>query len=331
MIEHISVALPEWKVGAEEIAEWTGSDPEFIRGKVGIDSRRFLREDETARDLAAAAVRKLIDETGIATGDVDFMLTVTQTPDERLPHLGARVQTACGLPTTVMALDISLGCSGYVHALSVAKGLMATGMRRGLIVTCDPYSKMMRRRDKATVTVFGDAATCSLVDGDGIDRLGRFDYGTDGSGAEHLTYKGPPLPGALAAEDGIPAENEAPDETGDEVPSLHMNGREILNFMLERVPDSVDRCLERNGLTRDDVDLFVFHQASRYMLTLLARRMGLDIARVPIRIGETGNTVSSTIPAVLSDLAASGDLRGRTVLLSGFGVGLSWATTVLRT
>ncbi|WP_436637525.1 ketoacyl-ACP synthase III [Microbaculum sp. FT89] len=321
MIETITVALPNWVVSAEEVAEWTASDPQFIREKVGIESRRFLREDETGRDLASTAVRDLLDKTGQDPAALDFLITVTQTPDYRLPHMGAQIQDACGLPTTIMAFDIALGCSGYVHALSIAKGLLSTGMRAGLIVTCDPYSKIMRRQDKATVTVFGDGATCSLVSREGIGRLGAFDFGTDGSGAEHLCYRGPGLDGALA--------NSGPDGT-EATPSLHMNGREILNFMIERVPDSVDSCLQGEGLTRDDVDLFVFHQASRYMLTLLARRMGLDIAKVPIFISDTGNTVSSTIPIVLNRLQQAGELEGRTVLMSGFGVGLSWGTTVIR-
>ena len=225
-----------------------------------------------------------------------------------------------------MSFDIALGCSGYVHALAAARGLMLGGMRRGLIVTCDPYSKMMRRQDKATVTVFGDAATCTLVSASGIDRLGAFDFGTDGTGAEHLTYKGPPLDGALALGDGARLD----DGNGERVSSLHMNGREILNFMLERVPESVDSCLAANRLERSDVDLFVFHQASQYMLTLLARRMGLDVDKVPIRIAQVGNTVSSTIPIVLSELAREDVLSGKTVLMSGFGVGLSWATTIWR-
>ncbi len=325
MIEHISVALPDWTVTADEVAAWTASDPDFIRGKVGIEARRFLKENETACDLAVAAVRKLLAETGRDGADLDFLITVSQTPDDRLPHLGARIQTASGLPTSIMSFDIALGCSGYVHALAAARGLMLGGMQSGLIVTCDPYSKMMRRQDKATVTVFGDAATCSLVTRAGIDRLGDFDFGTDGSGAEHLTYKGPSLGDALARD------ADAGGRDGDDpVASLHMNGREILNFMLERVPESVDACLAANGLGRDDVDLFVFHQASQYMLTLLARRMGLDPNKVPIRIAQVGNTVSSTIPIVLSELQGENALAGKTVLMSGFGVGLSWATTIWR-
>ncbi|MCT8974622.1 ketoacyl-ACP synthase III [Microbaculum marinisediminis] len=324
MIEKIAVALPDWIVDADEVAGWTDSDPQFIREKVGIETRRFLRDDETGCDLASRAVREVLSDGGTAGDDLDFLITVTQTPDLRLPHMSAQIQNACGLPTTIMAFDMSLGCSGYVHALSVARALLSTGMRSGLIVTCDPYSKIMRRRDKATVTVFGDGATCSLIRRDGIDRLGSFDFGTDGSGAEHLCFQGAKLDGAVASEGPpSPADSEP-------TPSLHMNGREILNFMLERVPESVDRCLAREGLTRDDVDLFVFHQASRYMLTLLARRMGLDIAKVPIFISDTGNTVSSTIPIVLNRLQQAGELAGRTVLLSGFGVGLSWGTTVIR-
>lgn len=323
MIEGISFVVPDWRVDANEIAEWTGADPGFITDKIGIESRRFLRQDEAPSTLAAKAVDALRQKRNIEADPIEFLIAVTQTPDYRIPHMSAQLQKICGLPENLMAFDLSLGCSGYVYALAVAKGLLNDGMKHGLIVTCDPYSKVMNRSDKATVTVFGDGASCTHVSSTKTGSIGVFDFGTDGGGGCELIVKD----GGGAKPLGGVCDKPATEPPGD--PTLYMNGRSILNFMLERVPGSVEACLSKNGLTRDDVDLFVFHQASAYLLRLLANRMDLDLAKVPIRIRDTGNTVSSTIPAVLSELLDSGALNGKKVLVSGFGVGLSWGTTVV--
>lgn len=326
-LRDISVALPECVEDSATIAEWTGSKTDFIRDKIGIERRHFLRPGESGVDLAASACRALFERTPASVvSDLGLLIVVTQNPDFRLPHNSALLQDRLGLRTGCASFDINLGCSGYVYALSIAKSLMAgEGISEGLLVTVDPYSSIMGKQDRDTVTVFGDAATASWLSSNAGAEIGRGDFGTDGSGASHLIVKR-----GGAAEPVVGMNAAAAIEPDDNSQRLHMDGRAIFNFMVDRVPTSVDSCLARNNLTRGDIDLFVFHQASKFLLQVLIRQMNLDPARVPIEIEETGNTVSSSIPAILSRRLADGSLAGRTVLVCGFGVGLSWASNVLR-
>ncbi len=318
-------AFPEWRVTAEEVAEWTGGDAAFVARKVGIESRAFLRADESSIDLAAAAVQDLFTRSGLPCDlpEVNLLIVVTQNPAHRIPQDSSLLADRLGLPHSVASFDLSLGCSGWVYGVSVARAMVeAEGLRHALVVTCDPYSRCMRRGDRSTVTVFGDGAAATLISADGGGAIGRADFGTDGSLGHHLMIQA-----GGAARPPVSLHGTA--QLDPEAASLHMDGRAIFEFMVSRVPDSVARCLEKNGLSKDDVDYFVFHQASGFMLKQLIRIMDLDPDRTPIEVAETGNTVSSSIPLVLNALDGRGELRGRRVLVSGFGVGLSWATNVI--
>lgn len=318
-------AFPEWRVSAEEVAEWTGGEASFVEQKVGIVSRSYLRRDESSLDLAVAAVRDLFArrDAPCTLPEIELLLVVTQNPEYRIPQDSSLLADQLGLPHAVASFDISLGCSGWVYGLSVARAMIASeGLRHALLVTCDPYSRCMRRSDRSTVTVFGDGAAATLVSADSAGAIGRADFGTDGSLGHHLMIR---AGGAARPLVSLHGESELDLE---EV-SLHMDGRAIFEFMVSCVPDSVARCLEKNGLAKDEVDKFVFHQASGFMLKQLIRIMDLDPDKTPIDVAETGNTVSSSIPLVLRSLHGRGELRNKRVLVSGFGVGLSWATNVI--
>ncbi|MEM8630281.1 MAG: ketoacyl-ACP synthase III [Pseudomonadota bacterium] len=318
-------ALPDRIVTAAEVAEWTGGDESFIRNKVGIESRRFLSPDQNPLDLALLATTRGLERAGLEASDLDFIVFVTQAPDFRLPQSSSLLADGLGAKPELAAFDISLACSGWVYALSLANALaLAEGFEAGLIVTCDPYSRAMSRNDRATVTVFGDAASATVMTKGGAVVVGKADYGTDGAGGMGLRVDA----GGSRAPTVSIDDTEATKTVVLDDYRVQMDGRAILDFMQTRVPASVDRAMERNGVNREDVSLFVFHQASQYMLQLLARRMELDPDRVPIEINDIGNTVSSSIPIAMERLAARGQLTGKTVV-SGFGVGLSWASNVL--
>jgi 3-oxoacyl-[acyl-carrier-protein] synthase-3 len=321
----LAVALPDQTVRSDEIAAWTGAAPEFIVNKIGVENRHYLRADETAADLARAACQRLFDQQpGLGPRDVELLVLVTQNPDYRLPHTAAILQSSLGLPRSCASFDLNLGCSGYVYGLTAVAGFMAAqGMQNALLVTCDPYSKVMRREDKNTVTIFGDAATATWMSSQQGARLGRGDFGTDGAGAKSLMIRAGgsarPLGGLYGGDNGYAPEDVA----------VAMNGRAIYNFMMRRAPLTVAACLQKNGLTNDEVDLFVFHQASKFLLESLRARMDLPEEKTPISLSQVGNTVSSTIPIVLEELFAADRLAGKTVVVCGFGVGLSWGTNVL--
>jgi 3-oxoacyl-[acyl-carrier-protein] synthase-3 len=325
-LRQIAFALPDRRFSSDEVAAWAGLDPKFVAEKIGVRTRAFLGENEAPIGLARRACEALFQHArGLDPGRIKLLVLVTQNPDFKLPHSSALLQHGLRLSSDVACFDVNLGCSGYVYALSIAKGLMAAEqIDDALVVTCDPYSRVMGRGDRDTVALFGDAATASWLSSEAGGAIGRSDFGTDGSGAEHLMVRAGGAANPIASLFG----GTSPDRAAEDF-RLHMNGRAIFNFMMERVPASIERCLARNGLIRDQVDYFVFHQASRFLLETLVRRLRLPADRVPIVLEDLGNTVSSTIPIALAQMMTAGRLAGKRVLASGFGVGLSWATNII--
>lgn len=322
-------AQPSFWVDAEQIEKWTNSKPGFISTKIGNQRRAFLAEGETGLDIAERACTGLFEKIGKAPA-WDLLIVVTQTPDYKLPHMSALLQDRCGLSHTTASFDLALGCSGFVYALKVAEGfLTATGGRNALIVTCDPYSRIMAPEDRNTVTVFGDAAAAawvSLDEGPGAGRIGQGVFGTDGAGAEHLIIRNGGARHPLTPTVSGPA----PADPKDEGSRLYMSGRAILEFMMTRIPPILEECLDKNGLTRDEVDFFVLHQASKYMLRQITRHMELPPEKVPVYLDDVANTVSSSIPIAITQLSNEQALDRRTLLLCGFGVGLSWGAVTIR-
>lgn len=311
VIRGIGTYLPEKTVGNDELIERFEWDREFLEVKLGIHQRHIAAEGEGASDMGVAAAEDLFAKCpDLKREDVQLLIVCTQNPDYGLPHTSALVQDRLGLPTTTACFDVGLGCSGFVYGLSIVHSMLETlNLTNALIVTSDPYSKVIDPADRGTSPLFGDGAAATWISRTGAGgQIGLFTFGTDGAGARNLIVE--------------------PDADG--VRCLSMNGRAIFEFMLERIPGDLARCAESNGLTTDEIDLFLLHQASAHMLGYVTKRMKLDPARVPIRMQDTGNLVSSSIPFLIARLAGQGDLAGKTTLLSGFGVGLSWASTVVR-
>ncbi len=303
MIKIVS-ALPKTIVYPDEIFEKCGSDVAFQKEKLGIIERRILAEDEKAIDLAIEACNNLFEKENIQKDEIDLLIYVTQNPEMLLPQNSSQVQEALGLNKSLCAFDVNLGCSGYVYALNIAKSLMlANNLQNALIITCDCYSKIIDISDKDTYSIFGDAATATYINNPNM--IGSSNFYTNGAGAKHLCKKN----------------NEA----------LYMNGRAIFNFMMTELQPSLEDCLEKNQLTIEQIDYFIFHQASKFLLETLTSKLGLDKNKVPIWSQYTANTVSSTIPLVLEGLLKTNSLENKTLLLSGFGVGLSSSTTILHT
>ncbi len=315
-IASIATYFPEVVLTNDDLVMRFGFEKDFLSEKIGVERRHIAAADEGVSDMATAAANALF-ATGIAKpADIDLVVVCTQNPDYRLPTTANIVQEKLGLRQNVAAFDINQGCSGFVVGLSVVRSMMlAEGMRTALLLTSEAYSKVIDPSDRQTLPLFGDGAAATLITAGGLGQPGRFIWGSDGSGAKHLIVRGG---GGLYPKEVA---------TGDY--ALFMDGRAIFNFMMRRVPSCVRECLAANDLTMDDIDFFAFHQASRYMLENLARALEISMDRVPISIRDTGNTVSSTIPILLDSLGGTDSLDGKRVLVAGFGVGLSWAATVL--
>lgn len=311
VIRAIGTYLPERVVGNDELVERFGWDRTFLEEKLGIHERRVAADDEGSAAMGIAAAEVLFAaHPELDRADLQLLVLCTQTPDYGLPHSSALVQNGLGLAQTTAAFDVGLGCSGFVYGLAIVSSMLEQlGLEHALLVTSDPYSKVMNPADRATAPLFGDGAAATWISRSGEGgAIGAFTLGTDGGGAGNLIVQ--------------------PDDSG--TTCLSMNGRAIFEFMQTRIPEDLTTCAERNGMALDDVDLLVLHQASAHMLGYLGRRMQLAPERLPIMLERTGNLVSSSIPFVLAALDAEGRLAGKTSLLSGFGVGLSWGSTLIR-
>ena len=321
----ISVYLPEKVETNEQLkAEFPGWDLDLIYSKTGIAQRHIAAPDECASDLGVAAAQKLFAEHDIDPQSIDFLLLCTQTPDYPLPTTACLMQDRLHLPTSVGAMDFNLGCSGFVYGVQLADGLMRAGAaKRVLLVTAETYSKYIHPTDRSLRTIFGDGAAATLLEASDEPSLSAFQFGTDGSGADTL----------FVAKGGArPPEHAHRPRHRQRWPSdLYMDGPSLINFTVGAIPKLVDNILCAAKLTREDIGLYLLHQATYKMLEQLQQRLGLTEERMPVMLKDYGNTVSSTIPIVIHEMRLEGRLQpGLPNLLVGFGVGWSWAGCVWR-
>ncbi|MBS0210787.1 MAG: ketoacyl-ACP synthase III [Planctomycetes bacterium] len=316
----ISIHLPVKVENNNQLrAEHPDWNMDLIEVKTGILERHIAAPDETAADLGVAAAEKLFAEHQIDRSSIDFLLLCTQTPDYPLPTTACLMQNRLGLKTSTGALDFNLGCSGFVYGLGLADGLIrGGGAKRVLLVTAETYSKYIRSDDRSLRTIFGDGAAATLIEAGTEPTLAGFAYGTDGSGADMLLVNsGGARPSAQALKPRKRPRWTSP---------LFMDGPALVDFTLQRIPGLIDNILSATNLQREQVDLFLLHQATYHLLNQLAESLKLDEAKMPRVLAQYGNTVSSTLPIMIHDLRAAGRIKpGLRSMLIGYGVGLSWA------
>lgn len=328
-IKAIDYYLPERIVTNADISkrfpEWT---EDKIFEKVGIRERHVCAENETALDMAFKACENLFEKNEELKETIDYILLCTQSADYKLPTSACILQNRLGLSTSVGALDFNLGCSGYEYGLSLAKGLVVGGMAKNvLLVTSESYSKYLHPEDKGNISIFGDAATATVVSTEGFAEIGDFVFGTDGSGHEDLIVR------TGGARNPQKKEEVSLDENEHIVSSdhLYMDGGSIFSFTLKQVPRMVNELLGKSEISLQDVDLFVFHQANAYMLEFLRKKLKVESERFYYCLEKFGNTVSNTIPIALCNAIRDGSLKDKkTIMLAGFGVGLSWAGCICK-
>lgn len=328
-IKALSYYLPERVVTNEElIQEFPEWSVEKVAQKVGVDSRHIAAPGETAGDMAEKAALKMFVEFQIDPTSIDFLLFCTQSPDYFLPSTACILQDRLGIPTTAGAFDYNLGCSGCVYGMAMAKGLIAAGIAKNvLLLTAETYNKYLHPSDKSNRSIFGDGAAACLISTEGFAEIGNFALGTDGRGANNLIVKS-----------GASRQREA---TGKYVEDdeghiwyddyLYMNGGSIFNFTLDTVPAMMREVLEKNCLTKDEINYYIFHQANKFMLDTIRKVCVLPKDKFYVDLTNVGNTVSSTVLIGLKECIGKGWLQsGMIVMCCGFGVGLSWGGTILR-
>lgn len=331
IIKGISYYLPEKLLTNDDLAnlynDWTA---ERIYEKTGIITRHISNENEYASDLAENASKNLFNEYSIDPKEIDFLLLATQSPDYILPTTACILQDRLGIPKSSGALDYNLGCSAYIYGLALAKSLVNTNIANNvLLITSETYTKHIHPMDKSTRTIFGDGAAATLVSNDiSHNNIGEFILGTDGSGSQQLIIPA----GGMRMPNSEETRLEFKDENGSirSKDNIYMNGPEIFNFTIQVVPKAVNDALEKNNLKIDDINLFIFHQANKYMLDYLRKKLKVPEYKFYINLAQTGNTVSSTIPIALKMAENEGKLqKGDKIMLVGFGVGLSWGATII--
>ena len=326
-ISNISIYLPKKIVTNTDLEkEFESWSAEKIEDKTGIRERHVTAPDETALDLAIAACENLFKNYD--KDKVDFILLCTQSPEYFLPTTACLLQDRLGLKKQIGALDFNLGCSGFIYGLSLAKGLIAGGIANNiLLVTSETYTKFIHKKDKGNRTIFGDGAAAVMIEKCTSEKIFNFVLGTDGSGYKNLIIPNGGLRSPFNA-DALEVVDENQNITSDN--HLFMNGPEIFNFTIENIPGLVKEILIKNNLSEEDVDYYIFHQANKFMLNYLRKKIKIPENKFFINILNTGNTVSATIPIALHECLKN-DLvkKGNKVVLVGFGVGYSWGATVI--
>lgn len=329
VIRAIRGFLPLGVLTNEALAPDVGWTPDAILAKTGIAERHVAEEHECASDLAFAAVERLLRDLAVSPDTIDFLINCSQTTDYILPTTACILQHRLGLDSRCMAFDLNQGCSGYIYSLGVAHSLISTGMgKRGLVLTADTYSKYIHPKDRSVRTLFGDGATATLLELSPKNCLEHFVYGTDGSGARNLI-----IPAGGSRQRTSPkTKEESADGEGNvrSLENLVMNGPEIFAFSLRRVPEVVASVLAKAQLSCDQIEWYAFHQANRFMLEHLRKKIGIKQEKMLEFLKGTGNTTSSTIPLMLEDAVKSRKImKGDRILLAGFGVGYSWGGCIV--
>lgn len=309
-----------------EFPELKGSSIE----KTGVKTRRIAQKSEVSSDMALAAAELLIKEEGIDKNTIDFILYNSADLDYYTPATACVIQGKLGLPTTCGAMDIVNGCSSFVYALGMASGIIETmGAKNVLLLTSSVLTKYIHPKDKGNRFLFGDGAAATLIMHSDEQMIGPFVYGTDGASYEKIIIKDGFARFPLSETSFVDRTDEYGNTVNDA--SFDMNGTAIFLFSSKRVPVMIDELLKKASLSKDEIDLFIFHQPNAFLNEHLRHKMGILPERFFHCMENFGNTVQSTIPIAIREAQVAGKLKpGMRVVFAGFGTGLSWAATIAK-
>lgn len=307
----------------DNVVDTTEFAPDEVRkvvGMAGVNARRVVDDATCSSDLCFAAADRLLDELTCDRSTIDVLIMATQTPDYFMPSSSCLLQQRLGLSTTCAAFDLNLGCSAYVYGLWLASSLLSTsGFHKILLLNGETPTRYADRADRSVALLFGDAGSATLLErrepGDDAAEW-SFVLHTDGAGSDDLIIRGGGFRDRFSAD---PRQHH-----------VSMNGSNVFNFTIRVIPPLVRDTLELAGLTKDDVDYFIFHQSNRFIMNHLVKKLGLPAERVPIILEEFGNTGGPSVPLTITQGSLERPIgRALRLMLLGYGVGLSWGSTVL--
>lgn len=308
---------------------WPEEEVKKVVDKVGVKERRFADKDTCSSDLCFAAAEKLIADNDIDRSEIDLVVFLSQTPDYRMPATSILLQDRLGLPMSTMAFDISLGCAGFISALSIVYAMMQNhGFRKALLLDGETSSKVYSRKDRREAFIFGDAGIAALIERDEKFGESHFSINSDGSRGKLIMI---PAGGYRKMSSVETLQEKVVDEYGNirSEEQGQMNGADVFNFVIVEIPKDIKRLLASTGEEIQDLDYYVFHQANSFINNYIAKKMKLDKERIPWTIQKYGNTSSVSVPlTIISEL--KGKLSGnKKLLLSAFGVGMAWASAIV--
>ncbi|AWH85137.1 3-oxoacyl-ACP synthase [Flavobacterium album] len=331
-ITGMAAAVPKNVINNYEYTQYfPAEDVKDIVDKVGIFERRFAEEGTCASDLCFHAAEKLIADMQIDKSEIDVLVFVSQTADYRMPATAIILQDRLGLNKSTIAFDVSLGCSGFVYGLSIVYSFMQQqGLRKALLLDGETRSRVYSPKDRKTAFLFGDGGIAAIIEKNEAFGPSWFSLNSDGSKSSLIKmdaggYRNPSTPETLAEKVVDEYGNIRSDEHG------YMNGADVFNFVLAEIPKDIKNTLAFSGKDTSALDFFVFHQANNYMNEYLQKKLKLEAEKVPSSVAKFGNTSSVSIPlTMVSEL--QGKLEGEKELyLCGFGVGMSWASAIIKT
>jgi 3-oxoacyl-[acyl-carrier-protein] synthase III len=312
-ITGLGCRVPERVVTNDELSTLVDTTDEWIIERTGIRERRIAADDEALTDIALPAARDALADAGIEGSEIDLIVVATVTPDMMFPTTSALLADSLGAEDAA-AYDLLAGCTGFMYALAQAYGMVAAGLsKRALVVGGDVLSKILDWTDRSTLVLFGDGAGAVVLEPVSSGGFLGFELGADGGGGEHLWLPGS---GSRRFED--------PESY------VKMNGREVFKFATRVMVSSAEAVLQECGMTVDDVDVYVPHQANVRIIDHAVRKLGIAPEKTVVNVDRYGNTSSGSIPLALADAREDGRLReGELVLMTGMGAGLTWGSALL--
>jgi len=291
---------------------------------IGIRERRISDENTCSSDLCYKAAKKLLEDNQIDVNTIDVLLFLSQTPDYKMPATAPILQNRLGLPNTTASLDLGLACSGFVYGLSTAFAYASQqGVNRVLLLVGETFTKLTSPYDKVNWPLFGDAGTATLIEkGDYGDS--SFELMTDGSGAKALIIPAGESRNPATPENLQITEREDGNKRSDH--HIYMDGMDVFNFTLRVVPKSIKNMLAARSIQAENINYFLFHQANKFMVDFIVKKLKIDMEKVPYCIDRFGNTSSASIPLTIVSELGNQNRTNEKVILCGFGAGLSWGT-----
>lgn len=319
-ISQAAYYVPSQVVTNDDLSKIMDTSDEWIASRTGIKERRISQTEDTG-DLASRVAEQLLQKAALKAEEIDFIIVATITPDSMMPSTAARVQAAIGA-VNAFAFDLTAACSGFIFALSVAEKLIKSGQyRKGLVIGAEVLSKTIDWTDRATAVLFGDGAGGVLLEADSSEHFLAESIHSDGRRGESLTSGNHAI--------SSPFSQESEEDKG----FLKMDGRAIFDFAIRDVSKSISALIEQSGFLADDIDCFLLHQANIRILDKMAKKINVDREKFPANMMSYGNTSAASIPILLAECVENGTITfdgSQTVLLSGFGGGLTWGSLIVK-